>query len=61
MHSTARRRLDDLTPAAQDQVKQGIPADEPAEAKRELAELTSDDPANPNLKPICPPSPTPTP
>jgi protein phosphatase len=53
--------LDDLTVAAQEQVRQGIQAKDRPDATRRLAELTSDDPANPNLKPICPPTPTPAP
>ncbi|SCL16206.1 protein phosphatase [Micromonospora rhizosphaerae] len=58
VHSTSEAKLDDLTLAAQEQVKQGIQARSEPDALRRLAELTSDDPANPNLKPICPPSPT---
>ncbi|WP_446217650.1 PP2C family protein-serine/threonine phosphatase [Micromonospora sp. IBHARD004] len=58
VHSTSGAKLDDLTLAAQEQVKQGIQAKSEPDAQRRLAELTSDDPANPNLKPICPPSPT---
>ncbi|WP_405114997.1 protein phosphatase 2C domain-containing protein [Micromonospora sp. NBC_01405] len=60
VHSTSPARLDDLTLAAQEQVKQGIPAKNEPDAERRLAELTSDDPANPNLKPICPAGPTAT-
>ncbi|MGS2614071.1 PP2C family protein-serine/threonine phosphatase [Micromonospora sp. LZ34] len=58
VHSTSPAELDDLTLAAQEQVKQGIPAKSEPDAERRLAELTSDNPTNPNLKPICPPSPT---
>ncbi|MEV0154115.1 PP2C family serine/threonine-protein phosphatase [Micromonospora sp. NPDC050686] len=58
--SVSPARLDDLTLAAQEQVKQGIQARSEADALRRLADLTVDDPANPNLKPICPPSPTAT-
>ncbi|MEV0809297.1 PP2C family serine/threonine-protein phosphatase [Micromonospora sp. NPDC050200] len=58
VHSTSQAKLDDLTLAAQEQVKQGIQAKSEPDAVRRLAELTSDDPANPNLKPVCPPSPT---
>ncbi|MEU4715313.1 PP2C family serine/threonine-protein phosphatase [Micromonospora purpureochromogenes] len=58
VHSTSQAKLDDLTLAAQEQVKQGIQAKSEPDAARRLAELTSDDPANPNLKPLCPPSPT---
>ena len=37
----------------------GHPGQEPSRTpQRQLAELTSDDPANPNLKPVCPPGPT---
>ncbi|MGN9803209.1 BofC C-terminal domain-containing protein [Micromonospora sp. L32] len=58
VHSTSQAKLDDLTLAAQEQVKQGIQAKSEPDAVRRLAELTLDDPANPNLKPVCPPSPT---
>ncbi|MEU1687231.1 PP2C family serine/threonine-protein phosphatase [Micromonospora sp. NPDC005707] len=58
VHATSDAKLDDLTQAAQEQVKQGIQAKSEPDAERRLAELTSDDPANPNLKPLCPPSPT---
>ncbi|MGB2571386.1 protein phosphatase 2C domain-containing protein [Micromonospora citrea] len=58
VHSTSPAKLDDLTLAAQEQVKQGIQAKSESDALRRLSELTSDDPTNPNLKPICPPSPT---
>ncbi|MFC3503561.1 protein phosphatase 2C domain-containing protein [Micromonospora krabiensis] len=70
VHSRSPADLNDLTLAAQEQVKQGIPAKSEPDAARRLAELTSDSPTNPNLKPICPPSlspgtetgaPTPTP
>jgi serine/threonine protein phosphatase PrpC len=61
VHSTSPAELDDLTLAAQEQVKQGIPAKSEPDAARQLAELTSDNPTNPNLKPVCPtPTPTPT-
>jgi serine/threonine protein phosphatase PrpC len=59
LRSTSGTDLEDLTEAAQEQVKQGIPAASESDAQRRLAELTSDDPGNPNLKPLCPPSPTP--
>jgi hypothetical protein len=58
VHSTSAAELDDLTAAAQEQVKQGIEAKSEPDAQRRLAELTNDDPANPNLKPICSPTPT---
>ncbi len=57
VHQTSPTRLDDLTPVAQDRVKQGIQATNESDAQRRLAELTADDPTNPNLKPTCPPSP----
>ncbi|SBT53495.1 PP2C family protein-serine/threonine phosphatase [Micromonospora narathiwatensis] len=60
VHSRSTAKLDDLTLAAQEQVKQGIQAKSEPDAERRLAELTIDDPTNPNLKPICPPSPTAT-
>ncbi|MDT0527640.1 protein phosphatase 2C domain-containing protein [Micromonospora sp. DSM 115977] len=60
VHSKSPADLEDLTLAAQEQVKQGIPAKSEPDAERRLAELTSDDPMNPNLKPVCPPSPSPS-
>jgi protein phosphatase len=45
-------RLDDLTPSAQDTVRQGIEANNAEEARRKLAELT--DPNNPSRKQRCP-------
>ncbi|RKN46403.1 PP2C family protein-serine/threonine phosphatase [Micromonospora endolithica] len=59
-HSESPAELEDLTLAAQEQVKQGIPAKNEPDAARRLAELISEDPTNPNLKPFCPPSPTPS-
>ncbi|MFF5172432.1 protein phosphatase 2C domain-containing protein [Micromonospora sp. NPDC000089] len=59
VHSTSSAKLDDLTLAAQEQVKQGIQAKSRPDALRRLSELTTEDPANPNLKPICPGTPTP--
>ena len=50
---TSTVRLDDLTTAAQDRVKQGIHAADAGAARTTLTDLTSDDPSNPNLKPIC--------
>ncbi|CCH22185.1 protein phosphatase 2C domain-containing protein [Micromonospora lupini] len=68
VHRTSGTRLDDLTVAAQDTVKVGIRAKNEPDAERQLAELTSDTPSNPNLKPVCQPdsgalvgTPTPTP
>ncbi|GIM90536.1 PP2C family protein-serine/threonine phosphatase [Paractinoplanes toevensis] len=46
-------RLDDLTTVAQERVKQGIHAQNRSDAVETLNELTDDDPANPNLKPLC--------
>ncbi|GID98582.1 protein phosphatase 2C domain-containing protein [Amorphoplanes digitatis] len=61
VHETSPARLDDLTLVAQARVKEGIHADSQPDARRRLAELTSDEPSNPNLKPICSPSsPAPT-
>jgi protein phosphatase len=56
VNETSPARLDDLTTVAQDRVKQGIQADSRPDAQRRLAELTSDEPSNPNLKPICSPT-----
>jgi protein phosphatase len=56
INETSPARLDDLTSVAQDRVKQGIQADSRPDAQRRLAELTSDVPSNPNLKPICSPA-----
>jgi PPM family protein phosphatase len=53
VNETSPARLDDLTSVAQDRVKQGIHADSQPDARRRLEELTSDEPSNPNLKPIC--------
>ncbi|MFG1880936.1 PP2C family protein-serine/threonine phosphatase [Micromonospora sp. NPDC049102] len=68
VHRTSGTRLDDLTVAAQDTVKVGIRAKSEPDAERQLAELTSDTPSNPNLKPLCTPdtaaptgTPSPTP
>jgi PPM family protein phosphatase len=58
VQSTSGTTLDDLTSVAQERVKQGIQANSESDAQRRLAELTTDDPTNPNLKPACPPSPT---
>jgi hypothetical protein len=53
VNETSPARLDDLTSVAQDRVKQGIHAANQPDARRMLQELTSDEPSNPNLKPIC--------
>ncbi|WP_229076744.1 PP2C family serine/threonine-protein phosphatase [Actinoplanes sp. DH11] len=50
---TSAVRLDDLTAVAQDRVKQGIHADSQVEARTTLTELTTDEPTNSNLKPVC--------
>ncbi|SCE79975.1 PP2C family protein-serine/threonine phosphatase [Micromonospora chokoriensis] len=60
VHRRSGTRLDDLTVAAQDTVKVGIRAKNEPDAERQLAELTSDTPSNPNLKPLCPLDPTST-
>jgi PPM family protein phosphatase len=56
VNETSSARLDDLTTVAQDRVKQGIQADDRPDAQRRLAELTSNEPSNPNLKPMCTPT-----
>jgi PPM family protein phosphatase len=56
VNETSAARLEDLTTVAQDRVKQGIQADDRPDAQRRLAELTSNEPSNPNLKPICTPT-----
>ncbi|MFG1607159.1 PP2C family protein-serine/threonine phosphatase [Actinoplanes sp. NPDC049265] len=53
VNETSTARLDDLTTTAQDRVKEGIQADNRPDAQRRLAELTANEPSNPNLKPIC--------
>jgi protein phosphatase len=53
VRSTSDTSLDDLTLTAQDRVKQGITAESEPDAHRRLAELTMDNPTNPNLKPAC--------
>jgi protein phosphatase len=53
---SSQRNVDDLTPVAQNNVKQGIPFASESDARRKLDELTSEDPANNNLKPPCHPS-----
>jgi protein phosphatase len=60
VYESSDLKLDDLTPAAQGTVKQGIEADSLDEAKDKLAALT--DPSNPSRKQACPtdgPSPDP--
>jgi serine/threonine protein phosphatase PrpC len=56
VHETSPARLASLTVVAQDQVRKGIQTDSQAQAQKVLAELTDNDPSNPNLKPICLPS-----
>ncbi|HEX2355247.1 MAG TPA: PP2C family serine/threonine-protein phosphatase [Micromonosporaceae bacterium] len=60
VRKTSDTTLEELTSVAQDRVKQGIQAKSELDAERQLAELTNEDPANPNLKPTCPPSPSPS-
>ncbi|MEU4156194.1 PP2C family serine/threonine-protein phosphatase [Actinoplanes sp. NPDC026670] len=50
---TSNVRLDDLTTAAQERVKDGIHAKNQDGARTIMADLTSDEPSNSNLKPIC--------
>jgi protein phosphatase len=50
--------IDELTPVAQERVKEGIPSDNQADAREQLATLL--DPASKNVLPFCP-TPTPTP
>ncbi|GLW33978.1 PP2C family protein-serine/threonine phosphatase [Actinoplanes regularis] len=50
---TSTVRLDDLTTVAQERVKQGIHAASENDARGMLTDLTSDQPSNPNLKPLC--------
>ncbi|MEV6634421.1 protein phosphatase 2C domain-containing protein [Actinoplanes sp. NPDC051470] len=56
VNQTSNARLDDLTTTAQDRVKEGIQADNRPDAERRLAELTANEPSNPNLKPVCAPA-----
>jgi protein phosphatase len=60
VHKTSDTTLEELTSVAQERVKQGIQAKSEIDAERQLADLTNDDPSNPNLKPTCPPSPSPS-
>jgi PPM family protein phosphatase len=60
VHRTSETELDELTNTAQERVRQGIQADDEGDAEQKLAELTSEDPTNPNRKPECTPTPTPT-
>jgi serine/threonine protein phosphatase PrpC len=53
VQETSDTQLNELTAIAQDRVKQGIPAHDKDDAKRKLAELTSSDPSNTNMKPPC--------
>ncbi|WIM96603.1 protein phosphatase 2C domain-containing protein [Actinoplanes oblitus] len=50
---TSTVRLDDLTTVAQERVREGIHAGSQVEARNTLTDLTSDEPSNPNLKPVC--------
>ena len=61
VHERSDTRIDDLTKITQDTVRQGIQADNEDDARRKLAELTSDDPSNPYKWPLCSPSPDPSP
>ncbi|MEV1289765.1 PP2C family serine/threonine-protein phosphatase [Micromonospora sp. NPDC049679] len=55
VHASSDTALDDLTTVAQERVKQGIQAKSESDAQRRLAELTNENPLNPNLKPTCSP------
>jgi protein phosphatase len=57
VHQSSETKVGDLTRVAQDKVKQGIPADNEADATRKLADLI--DPANGNVVPDCPSPSTP--
>jgi protein phosphatase len=61
IHQTSETDINDLTAVAQERVRQGIQARSESDAERTLAELTSNDPTNPNRKPDCPPTPSPSP
>jgi PPM family protein phosphatase len=56
----SERKVEDLTPLAQNTVKAGIQFDNEEDGRRKLDELTREDPANNNLKPPCHPSPSPS-
>jgi protein phosphatase len=58
VHERSDRKLDELTKPAGERVRQGIPADNEAAAKRLLGDLIRDDPENNNVKPVCSPSPS---
>jgi serine/threonine protein phosphatase PrpC len=53
VNETSPARLDDLTAVAQERVKDGIHAENRSDAVQTLAQLTDEDPSNPNLKPLC--------
>jgi protein phosphatase len=53
VNQTSTARIDDLTTVAQETVRQGIQAESLPDARRRLADLTRNEPTNPNLKPIC--------
>jgi protein phosphatase len=52
VHQPSDTRVGDLTRVAQDKVRQGIPANNEADAQRKLADLI--DPANGNVVAACP-------
>ena len=56
VNETSNAKLEDLTSVAQDRVRQGIQASSRPDAQRRLAELTNNEPSNPNLKPTCAPA-----
>jgi protein phosphatase len=51
---TSETKIDDLTPVAQKQVREGIPSASEAEARAQLQTLL--DPSNHNVLPTCPAS-----
>ena len=61
VHERSQTRIEDLTNITQDTVRQGIHANNAADAQRTLQELTSNDPTNPYKLPLCGVSPSATP
>ncbi|GGK35014.1 protein phosphatase [Pilimelia terevasa] len=61
VHETTTTSVEELTAVAQGEVRRGIEARSQSDAAATLRRLISDDPANPNRRPFCPPTPTPSP
>jgi protein phosphatase len=61
VHQRSERKVDELTKPAADQVRQGIPANNEADARKKLDQLISDNPSNNNVKPVCSPAPSESP